>query len=86
LTSQLGPRVVMTPRVAVGRLIFLKLSLPRYGVVRCPAPLLLFTYAHSFLKNGADLTLYVWLVLDTCLLLEKDLLAIISVIVRMLDT
>jgi hypothetical protein len=30
--------------------------------------------------------LYIWRVLDTCLLLEKDLLAIISVIVRMLDT
>jgi hypothetical protein len=25
--------------------------------------LLLFTYAHSFLKNGADLTLYVWRVI-----------------------
>jgi hypothetical protein len=24
---------------------------------------LLFTYAHSFLKNGADLTLYVWRVM-----------------------
>jgi hypothetical protein len=27
--------------------------------------LLLFTYAHSFLKNGADLTLYVWRVILT---------------------
>jgi hypothetical protein len=25
--------------------------------------LLLFTYVHSFLKNGADLTLYVWRVI-----------------------
>jgi hypothetical protein len=28
-----------------------------------PCTLLLFTYAHSFLKNGADLTLYVWRVM-----------------------
>jgi hypothetical protein len=28
-----------------------------------PYTLLLFTYAHSFLKNGADLTLYVWRVI-----------------------
>jgi threonine/homoserine efflux transporter RhtA len=38
LTPRLGPWVIMTLRVAVGRLIFFKLSLPRYGVVRCPAP------------------------------------------------
>jgi hypothetical protein len=38
LTPRLGPQVVMTSRVAVERLIFFKLSLPRYGVVRCPAP------------------------------------------------
>jgi hypothetical protein len=31
---------------------------------------LLFTYAHSFLKNGADLTLYVWQVIDTCMLVN----------------
>jgi hypothetical protein len=28
-----------------------------------PCTLLLFIYAHSFLKNGADLTLYVWRVI-----------------------
>jgi hypothetical protein len=28
-----------------------------------PCTLLLFTYAHSFLKNGTDLTLYVWRVI-----------------------
>jgi hypothetical protein len=28
-----------------------------------PYTLLLFAYAHSFLKNGADLTLYVWRVI-----------------------
>jgi hypothetical protein len=28
-----------------------------------PCPLLLFAYVHSFLKNGADLTLYVWRVI-----------------------
>jgi hypothetical protein len=28
-----------------------------------PRTLLLFTYAHSFLKNGVDLTLYVWRVI-----------------------
>jgi hypothetical protein len=28
-----------------------------------PCTLLLFTYAHLFLKNGADLTLYVWRVM-----------------------
>jgi hypothetical protein len=31
---------------------------------------LLFTYAHSFLKNGADLTLYVLQVIDTCILVN----------------
>jgi hypothetical protein len=49
--------------VAVRRLIFFKLSLPHYGVGRCSAPCFSFTYAHSFLKNGAELTLYVWRVI-----------------------
>jgi hypothetical protein len=28
-----------------------------------PRTLLFFAYAHSFLKNGTDLTLYVWRVI-----------------------
>jgi hypothetical protein len=31
---------------------------------------LLFTYAHPFLKNGAHLTLYVWQVIDTSILVN----------------
>jgi hypothetical protein len=38
LDTSIGTSGRYNPRVAVGRLIFLKLSLPRYGVGRSPAP------------------------------------------------
>jgi hypothetical protein len=38
LDTSIGTLGLYDPLVAMGRLIFLKLSLPRYGVGRCPAP------------------------------------------------
>jgi hypothetical protein len=38
LDTSIGTSHRYDPRVVVGRLIFLKLSLPRYGVGQCPAP------------------------------------------------
>jgi hypothetical protein len=38
LDTSIGTSGHYDPRVAMERLIFLKLSLPSYGVGRCPAP------------------------------------------------
>jgi hypothetical protein len=49
----------------------LKLSLPRDGVRRCPAPCSSILYVRSFLKNGTDLTVFVMLQVSyACLLVN----------------
>jgi hypothetical protein len=62
LDTSMGPRVVMTP-CGYGEIHLFQVESPMLWNRTVPCTLLLFTYVHSFLKNGADLTLYVWRVI-----------------------
>jgi hypothetical protein len=87
LTPHLGTSSLLSLHVDVWRLIFLKLSLPRDGVRRCPAPYSSILYVCSFLKNGTDLIVFMMLQVSyACSLLQKDAIILMSVGVVVFDT
>jgi hypothetical protein len=70
LTPRLGTSSLLSLHVDVWRLIFSKLSLPRFGERGCSAPRTSILYVRSFFKNGTGLTVFVMLqVIRACLLL-----------------
>jgi hypothetical protein len=63
LDTSIGTSGHYDPPCGCGETHLFQVESPMLWSRMVPYTLLLFTYAHSFLKNGADLTLYVWRVI-----------------------